>query len=60
LQKTESIEQRIESAGLDVMDYDNRLGRYRIPLGKGEGRKHTDVLRELFEEAYKDTGAADG
>jgi len=58
LQKTDAIEQRVEAAGLDAMDYDNKWGRYRVRLGKGDVKKHADVLRELFEAAYRDSGAA--
>jgi len=57
--KTDVIEQRIEAAGLDVMDYDTRWGRYRIRLGKGEVKKHQDVLRELFDAAYRDSKGAE-
>ena len=60
LQKTDAREQKIEAAGLDVMDYDNRSGRYRIRLGKGEVKKHAEVLRELFEAAYRDAGPPEG
>lgn len=59
LQKTDAREQRIEGAGLEVMDYDNKWGRYRIRLSKGDVKKHEEVLRELFEAAYKDSGASD-
>ena len=59
LQKTDVIEQKIEAAGLDVMDYDNRWGRYRIRLEKGGVKKHADVLRELFEAAYRDFGGGE-
>lgn len=54
LTRSDAVEQKIESAGLDVMDYDNRWGRYRIRLGKGDVKKHAAVLRELFEAAYID------
>jgi hypothetical protein len=60
LKRTETTEQRIETAGLDVMDYDNRWGRYRIRLAKGEVQKHAEVLRELFEMAYRDSGGTEG
>jgi len=59
LQKTDAREQRIEGAGLEVMDYDNKWGRYRIRLSKGAVKKHEEVLRELFEAAYKDSGGSD-
>ena len=49
---------KLEAAGLDAMDYDNQWGRYRLRLGQGDVKKHADVLRELFEAAYRDSGAA--
>lgn len=51
LKKDDSIEQKIEAAGLDVMDYDNQWGRYRIRLAKGDVGKKFDVLKELFSLA---------
>ncbi len=45
LQKTEATEAAVEAAGLDVMDYDNKWGRYRIRLQKADVKKHADVLR---------------
>jgi hypothetical protein len=30
LQKDEAMEGKLSDAGLDVMDYDNKWGRYRI------------------------------
>jgi hypothetical protein len=56
LRKNEEIEQKIEAAGLDVMDYDNRWSRYRIRLGKGEAKKHAEILRDLFSVAHKEFG----
>jgi hypothetical protein len=52
LQKTENTEAAVEAAGLDVMDYDNRWGRYRIRLQRGDVKEHADVLRQLFEASY--------
>lgn len=60
LQKTDAREQRIEAAGLDVMDYDNRWGRYRIRLEKGDVKKQTDILRELFAAAHRDSSVTEG
>lgn len=53
LDKDESIEQKIEAAGLDVMDYDDRWSRYRIRLAKGDIKKHVEVLSELLSAAHK-------
>ena len=59
IHKSEAIESAVEGAGLDVMDYDNRWSRYRIRLQKGDLTKHADVLRQLFEAAYKESGGSD-
>lgn len=56
LQKTEATEGVLETAGLDVMDYDNKWGRYRIRLQKGDVKKHADVLRQLLEASYRESG----
>lgn len=56
LKKRDEIEQKIEAAGLDVLDYDNRWNRYRIRLGKGEVKKHAELLQELFSVAHAESG----
>jgi predicted transport protein len=56
LKKNEEIEHKIEAAGLDVMDYDNQRSRYRIRLGKGEAKKHTEILHDLFSLAHQEFG----
>lgn len=45
-------QERLESAGLDVMDYDSRWGRYRIRLQPGDIGKHRQILEEVVAEAY--------
>lgn len=52
LNRSEQTQERLETAGLDVMDYDNRWGRYRIRLSKSDIKKHAEFLRELLSEAY--------
>ncbi len=52
LHRSEQTQERLETAGLDVMDYDVRTGRYRIRLSKGDIKKHTEFLKELLVEAY--------
>ena len=59
LQKTEATEAAVEAAGLDVMDYDNKWGRYRIRLQTADVKKHADVLRQLLEACYKESGGGD-
>ena len=53
---TETTE-RLENAGLDVMDYDSRWGRYRIRLKPGEIEKQKEILAEVVKEAF---GAMNG
>lgn len=53
---TETTE-RLENAGLDVMDYDGRWGRYRIRLKPGDIEKNKEILAEVVKEAY---GATSG
>jgi hypothetical protein len=49
-------EAMLETAGLDVMDYDKRWGRYRLRLNKGEVVKFTEVLSALSQQAFAGTG----
>ena len=57
LKKDEEMEGKLNDAGLDVIDYDNKWGRYRIRLTKGETDKHSDILKKILLGAYKNTGA---
>lgn len=45
--------ERLEKAGLDVMDYDTRWGRYRIRLKPGEIEKHKEILQQVVRDAYE-------
>ncbi len=56
LKRSDEIEEKLDAAGLDVMDYDTRWGRYRIRLSKGQIAKHSELLMELMEQAYSDYG----
>jgi hypothetical protein len=49
------LEKKLEDAGLDVMEYDKRWGRYRIRLAKDGLRKHADILTELLKTAYENS-----
>jgi len=49
-------EAMLETAGLDVMDYDKRWGRYRLRLNKGEVAKFTEVLSALSQQAFAGSG----
>lgn len=52
LKRSEETQERLETAGCDVMDYDERWSRYRIRLAPGDIAKHSDLLTELLKEAY--------
>lgn len=60
LRKQDEIEQKIEAAGLDVLDYDNRWGRYRIRLANGDVKKHVELLKELFVAAHAESNGVVG
>jgi len=51
--KSEETQERLETAGLDVMDYDVRWGRYRIRLNPNDMVEHKELLVALIGEAYE-------
>lgn len=53
LKDSPETQERLEAAGLDVMDYDSRWGRYRIRLQFGDLEQHEEILTEVIAEAYK-------
>jgi hypothetical protein len=52
MKSSSEFQDRLESAGLDVMDYDSRNGFYRIRLQPGEVEKHKDILTDVIADAY--------
>jgi hypothetical protein len=56
LPPSSETEAMLETAGLDVMDYDKRWGRYRLRLNKGEVAKFTEVLSALSQQAFAGSG----
>ncbi|EPN5230956.1 hypothetical protein ACUT6V_003715 [Vibrio cholerae] len=54
LAKSDEIQSKLEEAGVDVMDYDSRWGRYRIRLSKTDLKKHENLLLDLLNRAYKE------
>lgn len=52
LEKSTELETRLESAGLDMMDYDSRWSRYRINLQAGDLEKNRDLIAEITQAAY--------
>jgi predicted transport protein len=57
LPRSDELDQQLENAGLDVMEYDKRWGQYRIRLTKEDFQKHRKLLGELVGQAYKAANA---
>jgi predicted transport protein len=51
LPRSEETQEELDAAGLDVMDYEARTGRYRIRLGRDDIAKHRDYLVRLLAQA---------
>jgi len=51
LDRSDETDQKLASAGLDVMGYDGMWGRYRMRLTKQEIRKHAELIKGLLEQA---------
>jgi len=51
--KADEIEEKIEAAGLDILDYDTKWNRYRIKLNKSQMSKSKETILELLNIAYK-------
>jgi hypothetical protein len=61
LKSSPDIDQELEEAGIEAMDYDKRWGAYRLRLSKHDIKKHTDLLLKLLKMSYGvdvDTGLA--
>ena len=50
LELSTSTTEKLESAGLDVMDYDTRWGRYRIRLAPGDIATYKAILMDIIGE----------
>lgn len=53
LKQSDEIDEKIDAAGLDTLEYNNQWGLYRIRLKKGDLKKHADAIRELIGLAYQ-------
>ena len=52
LKSSPEIDQQLEAAGIDVMDYEKRGGAYRLRLTKGDIKKHSELLLRLLRMSY--------
>jgi len=57
LERSDELEQRLDEAGLDVMEYDRRSRRYRIRLTGPDIDKHKELLTDLLKLAYDNSSA---
>ena len=53
LERSDATQEQLEGAGLDVMDYDERWGRYRIRLTPEDLKKNRDILSQVIAAAFK-------
>jgi hypothetical protein len=54
LKRAEEIEIMLDSAGLDVLEYDTRNQRYRIHFSKDEIQDHDRLLKEILGRAHRE------
>jgi len=60
LEKTDEFQNELEESGLDLLEYDSKIGRYRIRLDKNDIQKHKDLLTKYFKKAFeRDVNAAE-
>lgn len=48
LASSEEIDRQLENAGIDVMDYETKWGRYRLRLTRNDLKKHSELLLRLL------------
>lgn len=53
LARSEEMQERLEAAGLDIMDYDERWGRYRIRLTPEDLEKQKEVIAQVVSDAQR-------
>lgn len=52
IKHSEEFKKQLDDTGLDLMDYDNRWGRYRIRLTPNDLKSHDDLLKKVLRSAY--------
>lgn len=53
LPESDELDSKIEEAGLDTLEYDNRWGKYRFRLTKDDVKSKSEILMELARAAYE-------
>lgn len=59
LPKSDEIEQKLDAANIEILEYSSRHGRYRIRLSKEDITKNTELLTELIKQSYIQFGGED-
>lgn len=52
IDESEEVNQKLEDAGIDVLEYDRKWKQYRIKLTEEEIKKHEELLIELMQASY--------
>ncbi|HEX4794217.1 MAG TPA: hypothetical protein VH370_10525 [Humisphaera sp.] len=50
--QSEDITKQLEDSGLDMMDYDNTWGRYRVRVNPADFQQHEQALTSILKKAY--------
>ena len=53
LAPSDALRKSYEEAGLNLMSYDQRWGRYRIELHSGDVAKNKEILSQIIRDAYE-------
>lgn len=52
LPKQNDYDEKIESTGIEILEYDTRYGQYRLSVDRKDLPKSRDILKELISKAY--------
>jgi hypothetical protein len=52
LKQNAQIQEKLDSANLDTLEYEKKWGRYRIRVDKSDINKNKDLLLELLKQSY--------
>lgn len=50
---SEELDEKIESAGIETLEYNKRWGTYRLRLAKEQVKSKADTLRDMMQLAYE-------
>jgi predicted transport protein len=59
LEKSDEIQNELDESGIELLDYNNRSGRYKIRLIKSDINKYEALLTKYFKMAYEKTNPVD-